>query len=208
MIATLVIVGVALQAIAWRVVVLRRAPFWPVVAGTWTVLGTGALLIGDPRCCGDRGPTEMVLVGIAAGLALYGATRLVVTFASRWPVLAEDVEATYGRSAEAPPALVWIVTLAVAAPGEELFWRGVATPWLVDATAPLPGGVLAWLMSVGVAAAWASPTFLAGAAVGGAVWTALAIWSGGVAAPLASHVIWTACMVAWRPPTARAKVAA
>jgi membrane protease YdiL (CAAX protease family) len=42
---------------------------------------------------------------------------------------------------------------------------------------------------------------VAGALVGGAVWGALAWWSGGVLAPLASHILWTGLMLA-RPPRA------
>jgi membrane protease YdiL (CAAX protease family) len=208
MIGPLLVVGVVVQAIAWRLVALRRAPFWPTVGGTWAVVGTAALAIGDPRCCDGGRLFEALAVGIASGVVLYAATRVVVTFASRWPVVDDQVEGTYGRSAEAAPVVVWLVGLAVVVPGEELFWRGVATPWLVDATATVPGALLAWLIATGAAALWGSLPFLAAGAVGGGVWTALAIWSGGVAAPLASHVVWTACMIAWRPPTARAKVTA
>jgi membrane protease YdiL (CAAX protease family) len=207
MIGPVLVVGVVAQAIAWRLVALRRAPFWPTVGGTWAIVGTAALVIGDPRCCHDRRLAEALAVGIVSGTVLYVATRVVVTFASRWRVIADQVEETYGRSAEAAPVALWLVSLAIAVPGEELFWRGVATPWLVDATATVPGAILAWLVAAGVAAIWGSLPFIAAGAVGGAVWTALAIWSGGVAAPLASHAVWTACMIAWRPPTARAKVA-
>jgi uncharacterized protein len=207
MIGPLLVVGVVVQAIAWRLVALRRAPFWPTVGATWATLGTAALVVGDPRCCGDRRLIEALVVGIASGVALYVATRVVVSFASRLPAIARQVDETYGRSAEATPVVAWLVSLAVVVPGEELFWRGVATPWLVDATATVPGAILAWLVAAGVAASWGSLPFLAAGVVGGALWTAIAIWSGGVAAPLASHVVWTACMIAWRPPI-RAKVAA
>jgi membrane protease YdiL (CAAX protease family) len=204
----LLVVGVVAQAIAWRLVALRRVPFWPTVGGIWAIVGTAALVLGDPRCCDDRGLVAALVVGCASGVVLYLATRVVVTFASRSAPIADQVEATYGRSAEATPGVVWLVSLAVVVPGEELFWRGATTPWLVDVTAMVPGAILAWLVAAGVAALWGSLPFLAAGAVGGAVWTALAVWSGGVAAPLASHVVWTACMIAWRPPTARAKVAA
>jgi uncharacterized protein len=202
----LVVLGVAIQAIAWRLVALGRAPFWPTVTGAWAMLGIGALAFAEPRCCADRGILEALAVGVASGLVLYAATRVVVTFASRWPVVASAVEDTYGRYAEISPAVVWAATLVVVVPGEELFWRGVAVPWFVDATATVPGAILGWLVSVAVVVAWANLPFLAAAVIGGAVWTVLAIWSGGVAAPIASHVVWTACMIAWPPPSARAKV--
>ena len=37
----------------------------------------------------------------------------------------------------------------------------------------------------------------AGAVVGGAVWVALAWWTGGVLAPLACHIVWTGMMIAF-----------
>jgi len=203
-----VIAGAGLQAVVWRLVATRRAPFWPAVACAWAVLGAAAVLFGDPRCCDDGGPIRAIGIGVASGIALYAATRIVVTFASRWPVVARSVEATYARSSETTTGVVWLVTLAVAVPGEELFWRGVATPWFVDTIARLPGGILAWLLSVAVVTAWSGLTFLAGAAVGGATWTALAVWTGGVVAPLASHLAWTACMLAWPPRRSHAKVSA
>ena len=204
----LLVAGIALQAIAWRIVALGRAPFWPVVGGAWVLLGGAVLLAGDPQWSGDGGWLGSSLVGIGSGLVLYAATRIVVAVASRWPVFADAVDVTYERSAETDPWIVWVLTLLVAVPGEELFWRGLFTPWLVDATTPALGGSLAWLAGIGAAAAWSSLPFLAAATVGGALWIALAIWTGGILAPLASHVVWTACMIAWRPPSARAKVAA
>lgn len=207
MIGPFLVVGVGLQAVAWRLASLGRVPFWPTVTVTWAALGATALAIGDPSCCGERGVIAELAVGTASGLLLYAATRIVVIFASRWGVVAAAVDDVYARSGEASPAFVWVITLAVVVPGEELFWRGVATPWLVDATATAIGAVLAWLAAVAVAATWSSLPFLAAAVVGGALWTALAIWSGGVAAPIASHLVWTACMLAWPPPPARAKVA-
>jgi membrane protease YdiL (CAAX protease family) len=207
MIGPFLVVGVAIQAIAWRIVVLRRATFWPSVIVVWAILGVVALAIGDPRCCVERGVAVASAVGAASGLLLYGATRVVVSLASRWPVVTASVEDTYSRSGETSPVVAWVTTLAVVVPGEELFWRGVATPWLVDATATVSGAALAWLAAVAVASVWASLPFLAAAVVGGALWTALAVWSGGVAAPIASHLMWTACMIAWPPAGARAKVA-
>lgn len=203
----LVVAGVAVQAIAWRIVALGRAPFWPVVGGVWALLGGAVLLAGDPGWSGDGGWLAPSLAGGGSGLVLYTATRIVVAVASRWSVVADAVEATYERSTGTDPWVVWLLTLLVAVPGEELFWRGLVTPWLVDATTPSLGGPLAWLAGIGVAVAWSSLPFLAAATVGGALWVALAIWTGGILAPLASHLVWTACMIAWRPPIARAKVA-
>jgi CAAX protease family protein len=198
--------GIVLQAIAWRLAATGRTSFWPTSAATWAVVGLAAVLAAPPACCGDLSARAAVGVGAAAGAALYAATRAVVAVATRLPALAAAVGDVYARSRETSPALLWAVTLLVVVPGEELFWRGLAVPELRASAGEVPGAVLAWAAAVAVTALWADLPFLAAAVVGGAVWTSLAVWSGGVVAPLASHLVWTTAMVAWRPRAARAKV--
>ena len=148
------------------------------------------------------------MVGLSAGALLYVATRAVVAAAVRVPILASAVDEVYGRGAETSAGVVWAVTFLIVVPAEELFWRGVALPELQRVAGAIGGALLAWAAGVAVTAAWASLPLLAAAVVGGAVWTVLGAWSGGVVAPLASHAVWTAAMLAWRPRTGRAKVPA
>jgi membrane protease YdiL (CAAX protease family) len=63
----------------------------------------------------------------------------------------------------------------------------------------LAGALLAWGVYVAANAVSGSLPIILGALVGGAVWTALALWTGGVAASLACHAAWTALMVALPP---------
>ena len=204
--ATLVAVGIVVQAVVWRLAALERLPFWPATTATFTALGIAALLAGEPACCAATTAAGSAAVGAASGSLLFVATRAVVGIATRYPSLRGAVAGIYRRSEETPVALAFVVTLAVAVPGEELFWRGLVQPELGNATAPLLGAVLAWLGYVGVNAASASLPLLAGSVVGGAVWTTLAVWSHGVVAPIASHVVWTGLMLAWPPAAARGKV--
>jgi uncharacterized protein len=203
--AAVLVGGVAVQVLAWRLVATGRLPFWPTTAVVWVTLGTVAAAAGGARCCLDADPVEALLVGSVAGLALYGATRVVVAVASARPWVAASVEAVYGRRAETSAAIAWAVSLLAVA-GEEAFWRGLALPQLMAVTTPAVGAVLPWASYVVVTAAWWSLPLAAAAIVGGAVWTALAWWSGGVVAPLASHLLWTAAMIAWPPGRGRAKV--
>lgn len=201
------VIGVLAQLVVWRLAARDRLPFWPATATTFAVLGVASLLTDDPRCCRE---TEVALasgVGVASGLALYGATQVVVDVASRHPSIHGAVVDVYRRSAETPFAVALFLTLLIAVPGEELFWRGLVLPELRDATSSTTGALLTWGAAVGVNAAWASAPLLAGAVVGGALWTGLAVWSGGVVAPLASHLVWTGLMLAWPPLAGRAKVA-
>lgn len=199
--------GIVVQVAAWRLVATGRTRFWPTTAATWATVGLAAVLAGAPRCCADVPFATALVAGVVAGAVLYAATRVVVEAAAGlFPVVAVAVEDVYARDREVPPGVVWAVTMLIVVPAEELFWRGLGLPELQRAAGTIAGALLVWLAAVGVAAAWASLPFLAAAVVGGAVWTGLGAWSGGVVAPIASHAVWTAAMIAWRPRIRRAKV--
>jgi membrane protease YdiL (CAAX protease family) len=201
--AAVLVVGVLVQVVVWRLVVRGRIPFWPATATTFALIGMASLLAGDPSWCREKELGVASGVGVASGIVFYGATRVVVGLASRQPVLHAAVADLYRRSRETRFVAVLLLTLVVAVPGEELFWRGFLLPELRDATGSVTGAILTWAAAAGVAAAWASPPLLAGAVVGGALWTALGTWSGGVLAPIASHLVWTTLMLVWPPPAAR-----
>lgn len=203
-----IVVGIVAQVVVWRMVVRDRLPFWPTIAMTFAVLGVASLLTGDPSCCRETDVAVAAGVGIASAPALYGATRLVVGLATRYPRLDRAVTDVYRRTQETSFLIALALTLAIAVPGEELFWRGLVLPEVQEATSPATGALLTWAAAVGVNAAWASTPLLAGAVVGGALWTWLATWSGGVVAPLASHLVWTGLMLSWPPLADRAKVTA
>jgi len=208
MTGAVVIVGVAAQVIVWRLVVRDRLPFWPATAATFAVLGIASLVTGDPSCCREMEAATAVGLGLVSGLAFFGATRVVVDVATRQPSLYRAVHDVYGRSRETRFVSALALTLVIAVPGEELFWRGLILPELSRATTSTGGAFLTWAAAVGVSAAWGSAPLLAGAVVGGALWTVLATWSGGVAAPLASHLVWTGLMLVWPPRAARERVPA
>ena len=201
--AAVLVVGVLVQVVVWRLVVRGRLPFWPATATTFALIGNASLLAGDPTCCRRQEFPVALGVGVASGLVFYAATRLVVDLATRQPVLDRAVVDLYRRSRETSFVTVLALTLVVAVPGEELFWRGFLLPELRDATGSVTGAILTWATAVGVSVAWASPPLLAGTVVGGALWTLLATWSGGVLAPMASHLVWTALMLVWPPPAGR-----
>jgi len=197
------VVGILGQAVVWRLVVRGWIPFWPATASTFAVIGIASLVVGDPSCCRKAEAAFALGIGAVSGLMFYGATRMVVDLATRHPSLHGAVADVYRRSQETTFVTVLALTLVIAVPGEELFWRGLVLPELRDATSSAIGALLTWAAAVGVNAAWASAPLLAGAVVGGALWTGLATWSGGVVAPVASHLVWTGLMLVWPPPAAR-----
>src|SRR5205814_1084325 len=99
-----------------------------------------------------------------------------------------------------PAALV--VSLALAVPGEELFWRGLFQGKASQVFGTFGGALLTWICYVVVNASSGMTALMAGAVVGGGVWGALALWTHGVLAPLGGHAVWTGFMLV-RPPVAR-----
>ncbi|HJV04165.1 MAG TPA: CPBP family glutamic-type intramembrane protease, partial [Actinomycetota bacterium] len=91
----------------------------------------------------------------------------------------------------------------VVAPAEEVFWRGLVQGALSAVAGPAGGAALAWAAYVAVNVVSGSLPIVLGAAVGGAVWTGLAWWTGGVVAGVACHAVWTALMIL-RPPVPEA----
>lgn len=202
MAAAVVAVGVLAQAAMWWLISARRVPFWLTTSATFAILGIAAVLVRAP------GSTHVssLLIGAGSGAALYGATRVVVaSLLERIPSFSTSVSDVYGRSQEVPGTAVWVLTLAIAIPGEELFWRGLVLSEVQEITSVAVGAGLAWLGYVVANAVLRNLSILAAAVVGGAVWTVLGSVRD-VGAAVASHLVWTSLMLLWPPRAARGKV--
>lgn len=201
--AAVVAAGVLGQAAVSWLIAARRTRFWPATSILFAILGTAAVLVREP------GTVDLaaIAIGAGSGVALYLATRLVVGRLVRVAPFASSVSDVYGRSTEIATPLVWVLTLAVAVPGEELFWRGLVLPELQDATSVVVGAALAWAGYVAVNALSRNLAIAAAAVVCGAWWTVLGSL-GDVAGPIASHLTWTGLMLAWPPAPDRAMVEA
>jgi membrane protease YdiL (CAAX protease family) len=202
MTAILIGAGILLQIAMWRLIAVGRVPFWPATSVTFAILGIAAALVRAP------GSTDLssLLVGAGSGAALYGATRVVVaSLLERIPSFASSVSDVYGRSQEIPGTAVWVLTLAIAIPGEELFWRGLVLPELQGITSIAVGAGLAWFGYVAANVLLRNLSILAAAIVGGALWTVLGSVRD-VGAAVVSHLVWTSLMLLWPPRTARGKV--
>jgi membrane protease YdiL (CAAX protease family) len=201
MIAAVITAGVLAQATMWWLIASGRVRFWQATSITFLVLGVVAALLRDP------GPFDLVALAVGAltGVALYAGTWVAVGVLVRAPSFAASVEQLYGRSGELSAPLVWVLTVAVAVPGEELFWRALVLPELQDATSVAPGAFLVWIGYLAVNAVSRNLAIVAAAVVCGGVWTILGTIDA-FTAPLASHLVWTSLMLAWPPAGERAKV--
>ena len=202
------IVGALAQAAGWWLVSSGRASVWRVMPMVMAALGAAALLARRIVWAGDPGGAGALLVGLASGLVLYGATLAFILIVTRWtPVrrtVRRMVSAQYGWATGTSRLEVIALSLAVIVPAEEVFWRGLVQGRLALTMAAGGAALLGWLGYVAANVPARSVPIVAAAVVGGALWVGLAWWSGGICASLASHMVWTGLMLVAPPGAARA----
>jgi hypothetical protein len=206
MIPAILALGAIAVAAGWRLVATKRASIWLVAAVSNGALGAIALATGRVELSPLVQPSKAAIIGALAGVAMYFATVIFVLFVRRWPRFSGDVTALYGEGGGLPLAASLAMACLIAAPGEELFWRGLFQGYLSQTGGRVSAALFAWAGYILANAASASLPIVAGAVVGGAVWGAFALWTGGVLASLLCHAIWTGLMIVLPPPGATAKV--
>jgi membrane protease YdiL (CAAX protease family) len=199
--------GFALQVAAWRALAAGRASLWGPMVGVFAVPGIVAAIVLPPVGSGEHALAVALAVGIGSGVGLWAATIAFVAVAVRWHPFRRAVAERYARAAEVSLPVAVAISLLVAVPSEELFWRNLVQRRL-GVSGELVGAVAAWAGYVVANVASGSLPFVAAAIVGGAVWGALAWWTGGIAAALASHGVWTTLMLVRPPASGRIPVGA
>jgi membrane protease YdiL (CAAX protease family) len=197
--------GFVLEVVAWRAVAAGRASLWRLIVAVFAVEGVVAAIVLPPIASGHETVAVALAAGAASGLALWAGTLAFVAVAVRWQPFRADVAERYARAAEVSLPAAIALSILIAVPGEELFWRNLVQRRF-GVSSEMVGAAVAWLGYVAVNAASGSLPFIAGAVVGGAVWGGLAWWSGGIAASVASHGVWTALMLARPPASGRVEV--
>jgi uncharacterized protein len=200
----LAVAGPLLHAWSWWLIRTRRASIWLASGVTLGGLGLVAAIVGPASAARRFGALVAVGVGAVAGAVLWAATlAFVAVVAGRVPVLARHTSALYGEGGNRSLAAALAVPLLVSAPGEELLWRGVVLGVLTRALDAPAAAVMTWAAFVAANVVSGSLPIVLGAVVGGAVWTWLAWWTGGVVASIACHMVWTGLMIAIPPRASR-----
>jgi membrane protease YdiL (CAAX protease family) len=199
----LAVAGPVAHAVSWAVVRWGRVSIVAASSLTMAVLGGLSLAVGPVRGADRFEILPAVAIGVAAGVGLYGATVAFMAVARGVDVVARHTAALYREGEGRSALLVLALSVLVSTPGEELLWRGVVLSVLED-TAGSAGlaAMLCWAAFVVVNVVSGRIPIVLGAVVGGAVWTALAWWTGGVAASIGCHAVWTALMILRPPPGA------
>jgi hypothetical protein len=196
--------GLVTELAGWWTVATRRTSVWRVMPVVLGAMGVAGVLARRPVWAGHVGAAAALGLGVGAGLVLYVATRAFVWVATWWERFRVDVVRQYGYANDASRAVRWTTSLGVMVPAEELFWRGLFQAHLTSTCGAGTAAVLTWLAYVSGNSTSRSLSLIAGAVVGGGLWVALAWWSGGMLASLASHILWTGLMLAIPPGAGRA----
>lgn len=204
--AWFVALGLVVTMLGWRLVNKRGRDVWITIPPLLGGLGVASLLLWSrvpapaPGAANVPGAIGALAIGAASGIALYLGTLVFVALAEHVPAFARQTALAYQRAGTADPRRELILSLLLAVPGEEMFWRGITYRIGADTltTATIAAVATCFLYVVANVPSRSLP-IIAGALVGGALWGALAWWTGGVLAPLASHILWTGLMLA-RPP--------
>lgn len=194
LVAAVLVVGAALLAVS-----LTRRPgeagfYWSTLALA-AVWAGGAVLSGPLHRGTDRRGRPPVLLGVTTGLltgALFVAGALVVR---RIDVLAEPVAHVLAFANQGALPLVVLITL-VNGLAEELFFRG-ALYTALDRTRPV---LVSTVLYAIVTSASGNPMLGFAAVVLGAVCALQRRATGGVLAPVLTHLVWGATMVLGLPP--------
>jgi len=204
MAAAVMIAGALAQLVGWRRAAIGRGSVWRVMPIVLGVMATAAVAIHPPVAAAKVTALRALAIGAVSGLVLYLATRVFVAIAARWRAFRRSVVRSYAEAATVPLLTSLALSLLVIVPAEELFWRGFFQAHLQESMgAAAAAALVTWLVYVGANLTSGSLPIVAGAVVGGALWTGLAWWSGGVLAGLASHILWTGLMLALPPGAGR-----
>ena len=197
------VAGTLAEMVGWWLVASRGRDVWrlmPVVLGA---MGVAAVFARRPVWAEGVTAATALAAGIASGLVLYVGTRAFVWVAAHWGPFRRAVVEKYAEAATVPFATSLALSVLVMVPSEELFWRGLFQGRLSVAMGAATAAGLTWIVYVVANGPSRSLPILAGAIVGGALWTGLAWWSGGVLASLGSHILWTGAMLALPPGAGR-----
>ena len=197
------VLGALAEAVGWRLVATGRAMVWRIMPAILLAMGVAAVLARPPVAATKVGDVVALVVGVGSGVALYVATRVFVAVAGRWEPFRRGVVEKYRDAATISLPASLALSVLIMVPAEELFWRGLFQGRLDQSLTALAAAVWTWFAYVGTNVASGSLPIVAGAVVGGALWTGLALWSGGVLASLLSHMLWTGLMLVLPPGAGR-----
>ncbi len=180
--------------------------FWSRMTRTGLVLGSLALAADRNRSKVSLAPRD-VGIGLGSAAILYATFRAGDPVVRRfWPGGGRQVDRIYAWRNLADDREIAIRLIAVIAPAEELFWRGLVQRALESRFGRWRGATLATLAYAGVHTVSGNPMLVAAALVGGGQWSLLAAAGAPMSSLVVSHAVWDVLIFLGRPavsPTLR-----
>ncbi len=166
------------------------------VAGTWLIGGlrAGPLPLGREQQVDDTA-RRRVIVPIATGAAAFGAFYAAALVARRIPRLNEAITSVLQYAHQGSDPLVMATTLANGI-GEEVFFRG-ALYTAVGSKHAVPTSTAAYTLA---AVATRNPALVLASGVMGTLFAVQRRASGGIQAPILTHLTWSTLMLRFLPP--------
>ncbi len=165
------------------------------VAGTWLIGGLATEpLDWDSFRGSERSFGRLVAVPVLTGVAAFGAFFGAALVARRIPVLNEALVSVLNYAERGSDSLVLATTLANGV-GEEIFFRGSLFTALASPH-PVAASTGVYMLTT---CATRNPALVVAAGVMGTVFAAQRRATGGILAPILTHVTWSALMVRFLP---------
>jgi uncharacterized protein len=164
-----------------------RAIFWYIFTGSLLVLITYAMF--QEAVEDEASFFKYISIGILSGLILYLIFWLGVQAFDLLNLPFENsIKKLYRWFA---PALFWqyLALILVAAPGEELFWRGFVQKRLLRYFGPLKSILIAALLYASVHIYSGTFILMLAAFLSGLIWGALYLWKKSMPLVIVSHIV-------------------
>jgi membrane protease YdiL (CAAX protease family) len=167
-----------------------RPRFWQRMTLTGLGLGAYALAASRPARNVHVGKLE-VAIGLASAATLYATFQVGDRFARRFvPGGDRQIRDIYALRELRPRGEIAARLLAVVAPAEELFWRGLVQAALMGRLGRFRGAAAGAASYAGVHAVTGNITLMGAAGVAGVHWAALYALGVPLGALIVSHAAW------------------
>jgi membrane protease YdiL (CAAX protease family) len=169
------------------------------VAGTWVAGGlrSGPLHLGWART-GEHTSRRPVITPIVIGAGAFGVFYGCALAAREIPMLNRAITSVLQYADQGSESLVLLTTLANGA-AEEVFFRGAVFA-AVGVRHPVPLSTAAYMLAT---TATRNPALVLASGVMGMLFALQRRISGGIQAPMLTHLTWSALMLRYLPPLFR-----
>lgn len=141
--------------------------------------------------------TRDLVIGVVAGAAMFGVFVLGAEIGRHISVLAGPIDSVL-RKADGG-SIVLVLTLAlISGVAEELFFRGALVP-VLPVRDSRHAAALAVVVYVAVTAVAGNTALTVAAVVMGTVFAIERVYTGGLAAPITTHLVWSTLMITALP---------